>query len=93
MILVLFEIAAAMRSAVGPAGLRRNTREDHAEIANIFRSPSAWRSIAKYRVDIALPKIGRLHDMHVAVEYSKSIFCHNQFFRDEPNAVALSLSS
>ncbi len=75
-LLVLIKVAAAVRRATGAPGVFGHVRKDRAEIADVVRGPSARRLIAKLGIDVALPEIGRLHDMHVAVENFESVFRH-----------------
>ncbi len=74
--LVLVKIAAAVRRAAGAPGVLGHVRKNRAEIAHIIRRSAARRLIAKLGIDVALPKIGRLHDMHVAVENFETFFRH-----------------
>ncbi len=73
-VLVLFKVVAADAACRRCAGCHRNLRKDHAEIAHVLGSPAARRLGTKLRIDVALPKIGWFHDVHVAVEYFESFF-------------------
>ena len=72
-VLVFVKVAAAMRRAAGASGIYRYLRKDRAEIAHVLGSPAARRLGTKLRIDVALPKIGWFHDVHVAVEYFESV--------------------
>jgi hypothetical protein len=76
-VLVLVEIAAAVGRAASPARVDRYLWKNGAEIAHVVRSPPPRRLIAKLRRNVTLPEIGGLHDVHVAVENSESVFCHD----------------
>jgi hypothetical protein len=47
------------------------------EIAHVMTGDAAGRQRSEFRIDIALPQIRRLHDMHVAVDDFESIFRHD----------------
>src|SRR6266498_5015309 len=49
----------------------------HSKVANIAADDAARRASLEFVVDISLPEIRGLHDMHVAVQDLETIFCHS----------------
>src|SRR5262249_16931763 len=74
--LVLFVVVSFVWRAASTEGGRIGIRKDQAQVADILGS-STTRSIeAELRRDVALPEVGRLHNVHVAVKDFESVFSH-----------------
>src|SRR4029077_12164077 len=87
---VLFVVVTFVRGAAGAQGCRVSVRKDQTQVADILGCSTPWSVGAKLRCNVALPQIGRLHDMHVAVEDFESVFCHSllRFLRDKPDGLS-----
>src|SRR5262245_14636354 len=72
--LFLFVVVSSVWGAASAQSGRIGIRKYQAQVADILGCSAAWSVEAELRRDITLPQIGRLHDMHVAVEDSESVF-------------------
>src|ERR671925_1960763 len=59
------------KSPESPVGM------SHAKVTNIFAGQAPGRLAFEASVDVALPQIYRLHEMHIAIENSETVFRHS----------------
>src|SRR5262249_6959625 len=74
--LVLFVVVSSVRGAASAQGGRVGVRKDQAQVADILGCSATWGVEAELRGDITLPKVGRLHNVHVAIKDFESVFSH-----------------
>ena len=77
--LILFKIVTAMGSCSSPIDVALASGKDQSKIAHVIGCPAARSLGLELSGDVALPKIGRLHDVHIAVEDFESVLCHKLF--------------
>src|SRR5262245_39604102 len=77
-------VLAKVMSLIGVSlsvGLRQSPETPvgmgHSEVADILAGQATRRLAFEFRVDVTLPNIHGLHQVHVAVEDFKTISCHN----------------
>ena len=75
-LLEALEMMPRIVDAGGAVGNGLAAREDRPQLAEVDGGEPDGSLIPKLWIDVALPEVGRLHDVHVAVHDLKALLSH-----------------